>query len=495
MKLRFAVLVIAAALLLAFAAPASAYTAADLQGGAPSGLLPVGDALLVTDVYNKVVWKLEDDAVALYAGQIAPADVNGEPVGAYVDGDGADARFLEPWAIAPYLEGYLVSDASANVVRYLDGERVYTAAGSGSAGSADGMGAAASFHRPTGLAAGEDGLVYLADTGNGAIRTLDSGGTVSTLLTGLNAPTGLCWADGALYIAETGAHRLCRYAGGKLEVLAGGERGDACGSVEDARFDSPQGVAVLDGAVLIADTGNSAVKKLQNGFVTTVAAAGDHDLSPVKPRGLLIRDGTLLAADVFSGTIAEYHTAVGEVSYPDVDSGAWYAGAVSEATLRGLMEGLEDGRFAPEENLTRAQLTAMLSRLHTAFGEALPERGQGAAFSDVAEDAWYAAPVHWAASLGVVSGYDGRFSPNDNITRQDAVAILCRYAAATGRDTAGKADISGFTDGGDIAPYAVEPVRWAVSAGLLTGYDHALSPRDSLTRAEAAALMIRFMNR
>ena len=142
---------------LIFSTSAMALEPKDFSGGALSGIAADGEALLVTDTYNKVIWRIEDGKVTQYAGKIGVADVRGEPVGRYYDGTYQTAMFLEPWAIAPYLDGYAVTDAEANVVRYLDGKTVRTAAGSGKAGSTNGSGSKVTFDRPTGLAAGPNG--------------------------------------------------------------------------------------------------------------------------------------------------------------------------------------------------------------------------------------------------------------------------------------------------------------------------------------------------
>ena len=71
------------------------------------------------------------------------------------------------------------------------------------------------------MTAGDNGELYIADTGNGSIRRMDAKGKVTTILTGLSDPTGLCWADGSLYVAETGRSRILRVTNGRMEVLAG----------------------------------------------------------------------------------------------------------------------------------------------------------------------------------------------------------------------------------------------------------------------------------
>lgn len=306
------------------ATPALAFTSADILGGAPSGITESHGTLLITDTYHKIIWQVKDDAVSRFAGQISIVGLNGEPIGKYEDGTLTTALFMEPWDIVPFLDGWAVSDAQANVVRYVDALGVRTAAGNGRPGKADGVGEAVSFDRPTGLATDENGMLYIADTGNGSIRRLDTQGQVTTILTGLSDPTGLCWANGSLYIVETGRSRILRMTGSQTEVLAGEsvylgdgeyEGNYVDGPVEQARFDHPQGIAVdTDGTVYIADTGNHAVRRLANGQVSTILAAGQMSQAPVQPRGLLLQGTTLLVTDPFAQQLLQLDTESDHVS-------------------------------------------------------------------------------------------------------------------------------------------------------------------------------------
>lgn len=495
MKRTIKALLLAAAAAALMTVSAGAVTAAEMRGGAPSGLARDGGALLVTDVSNRVIWRVEEGTVSLAAGELGAA-------GALKDGPLDDARFCEPWAIAPYRDGWAVSDASANVIRYVDDSRVRTAAGSGAAGRMDGSGARAAFSRPTGLASDGSGAVYIADTGNGAIRRLDASGAVTTVLTGLREPTGLCWADGALYIAETGRSRVLRFENGALEALtAGGEAldgGEYAGGWRDgpadaARLDHPQGVAVgVDGAVYIADTGNGALRRLKDGRVTTLAAASDMPQSPVSPRGLLAEGETLLAADVFAREVASFSLA--PASYRDVPADAWCASAVYQAAERGLTGGTGDGCFTPNAPVTRAAFVTMLSRLHrSGDGSAVIDGGD--CFSDVPADAWYAPSARWAAARGVALGTEGRFRPADTVTREAAAVFLYRYAEGAGLDVSARAELTAFSDGDAVSPYAREAVRWAAAEGLLNGRsDGTLAPRQTATRAQSVKMLIALMD-
>ena len=502
MKRKIASLLILAMLLAATTVCAAALTPADFNGGAPSGLAVTDDGLLVTDVYYKVIWKVTDGQASILAGQISPAGLDGEPEGVYDDGTLETALFMEPWAIAPFLNGWAVSDAEANVVRFVDATGVRTAAGNGTKGASNGVGERVSFHRPTGLAEGDDGELYIADSGNGSIRRMDSRGTVTTVLTGLAEPTGLCFADGALYIAETGRNRILRFVDGRTEVLAGEsislgdgqyQGGYQEGPADKARFDHPQGVAVdEDGTVYIADTGNHAVRRLADGRVTTVASADQDPGTPAAPRGLALQDGELLVADSFEQTVLSLSTE-GE-SYGDVPAGRWYTGIVKEATRRGLVSGTGEGNFSPDRPVTRAMFVVMLANVERTTDRNAFIGGE-TSFADVAENTWYASAVSWAADNGIAAGSQGRFRPSDAIKRQDLAVMLYHYAKGIGLDTSARADLTAFADGGQVSAYAVDAMSWAVAQGIFSGNANGtLAPRSTATRAQTAAILVNFMD-
>lgn len=153
------------ALVVVLALPAQAAEAVDFSI-APSGMALVVDTLYVADAYHRAIWTVENGEAVLLAGRTEVTDLSGQPVEGYNDGPFDQAAFSEPWAIVPYDGGFLVSDTGNHVPRYLDldGEKVYTAAGTVKAGFRDGAGEKAAFDSPTGLAVDGEGTVYIADT-------------------------------------------------------------------------------------------------------------------------------------------------------------------------------------------------------------------------------------------------------------------------------------------------------------------------------------------
>ncbi len=179
----------------------------------------------------------------------------------------------------------------------------------------------------------------------------------------------------------------------------------------------------------------------------------------------------------------------GELAFQDVRPGDWCYDAVRWVFEAGLMNGTSATAFNPNTPTTRGQIVAILYRL-----EGSPVIGANQ-FHDVAPEAYYANAVSWASAGGIVNGYsDGTFRPNNLITREQLAAFLYRYAFQKGRDLSGRADLTVFTDAGQTASYAVEPLRWAVAAGLINGVTaDTLSPGGNASRAQVAVILNRFV--
>ena len=174
--------------------------------------------------------------------------------------------------------------------------------------------------------------------------------------------------------------------------------------------------------------------------------------------------------------------------FADLTAGSWYYGGVRCALENGLMTGTSARTFAPDRPVTRAMLVTILWRL---AGEPY---GRVSPFEDVLPGSWYAQAVSWAYDKGIVTGVTATsFQPGAPVTREQLCAILCRYAALTGKNTAASASLDAYTDRAQVSAYAEASVRWALQAGLLTGVgDGRLAPRSGATRAQLAVLLQRF---
>lgn len=191
----------------------------------------------------------------------------------------------------------------------------------------------------------------------------------------------------------------------------------------------------------------------------------------------------------------KWSVAAGEPTQPpaslpftDVGQGAWYYNDVAYVYQNGLFNGDSPTRFAPEDKMQRCMMTTVLHRL---AGE--PAVNYSALFRDIPDGQWYTAGTVWAGALGVVSGVEpGHFDPFSNVTRQEIVVILYRYAQRMGYDVSASASLSGFQDAGAVASWGQQAVSWAVSSGILNGSGGALLPNGDATRAEVAAMLHRF---
>lgn len=177
--------------------------------------------------------------------------------------------------------------------------------------------------------------------------------------------------------------------------------------------------------------------------------------------------------------------------FTDLNVNAWYHDGVHYCLDEGLMEGYGGGLFGPNDTLSRAQLCQIVYNM-----EGQPAATGGSVFDDVADGAWYADAVTWAAENGIVGGYgNGKYGPDDPITREQLAAILWRYAKYKGYDVSVGEDtnILSYTDALEISEYAIPAMQWACGAGVIEGVtDSTLVPQGDATRAQAAVMLMRF---
>ena len=157
-------------------------------------------------------------------------------------------------------------------------------------------------------------------------------------------------------------------------------------------------------------------------------------------------------------------------SFSDVKTGDWYVDAVKYVSDKGLMSGTGSDKFAPSATTTRAMLMTVLARY---AGE---DTTGGAT--------WYEKSMAWAKAKGVSDGTN----PNANITREQLVTMLYRYAGSPKAD--GKLD--SFSDAASVSTYAASAMQWAVANGIVNGSNGKLNPQNNATRAEVAAILMRF---
>lgn len=170
----------------------------------------------------------------------------------------------------------------------------------------------------------------------------------------------------------------------------------------------------------------------------------------------------------------------------------WAYSAIKRVYNRGLMLGVSDTRFAPNQALSRAMLVTVLYRLADE-----PDVTADNPFTDVPAGQWYTNAVIWAAANGIVSGFgDGTFRPNEPATRAQAAVMLCGYAKLAGRDTTQHADLSAYADAAEIPSWALAEMQWANAAQLIRGRsDTILAPNAGTTRAEMAKILSTFIGK
>ena len=163
-------------------------------------------------------------------------------------------------------------------------------------------------------------------------------------------------------------------------------------------------------------------------------------------------------------------------TFSDVSSSDWFADAVKYVSDKGMMNGTGNGKFSPADSTTRAMLMTVIARY----------AGQDTTGSNP----WYQKSMEWAKANGVSDGT----APNANITREQLVTMLYRYAKASGKDVSvGKdTNILSYADATTVSEYAVPAMQWACGAGIVNGANGKLNPQNNATRAEVAAILMRY---
>lgn len=174
--------------------------------------------------------------------------------------------------------------------------------------------------------------------------------------------------------------------------------------------------------------------------------------------------------------------------FNDVSYGDWYYNAVQFVYSRGIMDGVDYYKFAPNGTITRGMILTMLWRM---AGE--PFEMPVTSFTDVEIGRYYTTAVAWACRNGIADGMgESTFGPNDAITREELVTLMYRYAQYFGHSCIGTS-IEGFADAGSVSAYAYNAMCWAYKAGVVTGTTGSrLNPQGTASRAEAAQMIMSF---
>ena len=234
-------------------------------------------------------------------------------------------------------------------------------------------------------------------------------------------------------------------------------------------------------AITVMDPANGSLKVNPSngsaGTLITVTATPDegYELAYITVDGERITGSTFRMPD-HDVTVSALFV---PVSFPftDVKSGDWFYDAVAYVYANGLMDGTSATTFEPNANMTRAMVWAILARID---GETVT----GANWADTART--------WAMAGGVSDGTD----PNGPVTREQFATMLYRYAAAKGCDVSigESTNILSYADFASISEYAIPAMQWACGSGIVTGVtDSTLEPQGTATRAQCAAMLMRFI--
>lgn len=176
-------------------------------------------------------------------------------------------------------------------------------------------------------------------------------------------------------------------------------------------------------------------------------------------------------------------------AFRDVPEKAWYYNYVYQAVARGLFNGMSDTTFCPENHMTRAMMVTVLHRISGdtgTYSHPFKDVAAGAWYADAV--AWgYNTGIVKGMS-------DTRFGPNNNITREQLTTLLFRFAEHYGMDTSPRADFSAFPDRGSVSSYATDAMEWAVAMGIISGSDGKLLPKGNATRAQGAKMLVTYQD-
>lgn len=239
---------------------------------------------------------------------------------------------------------------------------------------------------------------------------------------------------------------------------------------------------------------------LEGRLVTlTVQPGPDSELSELTvtgPRGKLVLTRKSAAqytfympdGDVSISAVFVKRVPASQTPFVDIQEDDWFYPSVVEVYKKGWMTGVSHSAFAPQAQTSRGMIVTILHKL-----EGSPT-ASASYFADVPLNQYYAQAAAWAAEQGIVTGYgDGRFGPDDRLTREQLVVILNHYARMKGCDTGVRGDLSQFSDLHQLSDSAKDALAWANAEGLMTGKgDGVLDPAGPATRAEMAAILEKF---
>lgn len=261
--------------------------------------------------------------------------------------------------------------------------------------------------------------------------------------------------------------------------------------------------AVNDGDILIDINIYSGTKKISDfdgklsiqipyGGTLPVGVWYLNDKGEIEKLDCTFKDGIVsFTLDHLSVYVIGQDVKSDENLFTDVKTGDWFCDAVQYANKNGLMKGTSEKPmlFSPHASTTRGMVVTILYRMAGS-----PAVTAANPFDDVAAGQYYTDAVSWASNNKVVTGYgNGKFGPNNSITREQMASILMNYAKLKGYDASAKASLSGFDDVASVSEWALDNVSWANAKGLIQGSGNKLMPGGNAERCQVAVILQRFV--
>lgn len=199
------------------------------------------------------------------------------------------------------------------------------------------------------------------------------------------------------------------------------------------------------------------------------------------------------AVEFVTTHFSQYIIAYNKVAFADISASAWYSDAISFLAAREITSGTDTNSYSPNDKVTRGQFVVLLLK---AYGIA-PEAGAADNFSDAGKT-YYTDYLAAAKKLGIASGAgSNEFKPDSSITRQELFTLLYRALDVLGELPEGNTgkELSGFSDGAEIADYAREALSALVTRGIVEGDNGSIHPNDPSTRAQAAQVIYNLLSK
>lgn len=249
-------------------------------------------------------------------------------------------------------------------------------------------------------------------------------------------------------------------------------------------------VKAVAGAKILVNGEETELVTDENGAVTVkFDEAGTYTVSAVSEEGTIVPP--VCVVTVAKSDNGDPDDTPDEVpAFTDI-AGHWGEEAIKYTAEKGYLMGISDTEFAPDVDVSRAMIVTVLYRI-----EGEPEVKAENPFTDLEDNTWYTDAVLWAAENELVLGYNDTYRAGDTLTRREAALILYRWAQFKEYELAEAADLSSYEDAGTVDDWALEAMAWACGEGVITGTSETtLAPRQSLTRAQLALMLMRLIEK